>query len=554
MLFVNAQVTNDRTLHSERLLNKQNVVPVVMKAFNLDKIKAEDVINDKNRSTPYRFGQELKVNLGIDNAGVWQEFDNGDRVWMLNIKSEGAKSLNFIFDSYKIPRGATLHVYNKDKTDILGAYTNIFNRPDEMLGTWPVEGSDVYLEYFEPAVVKGQGKLHIAKVIHGYRSIGDAAVRQKALGSSADCNHDVDCPIGADFDPIKDNLKRSVGFIVLNGFVCSGTLINNVENDRAPYFLTANHCESGSEATWAFRFNWISVDPSCGTTLNSEDAEVNHTTSGATLLASNLKTDVKLLRLDGGLDGSWDLMWAGWDRSGAIPSFTVGIHHPAGDIMKVCRENDPVTKTLLNFNGEPQAETWQVADWDIGVTEGGSSGSALFDPTGRIIGQLAGGTAACSGTVDNDKPDFYGRFDVSWDFGTTDATRLSNWLDPNSTSAMTLDMIAQEGITIPPTSTDPVDPIDPVDPEPPTPEEEEEVVLFFEPEKGTVTISNTIPDNIVNYSVYDISGSLVESGKFSEEKEDIDMTSRSSGMYFIFIENSKDGTSFTQKVIVNQKF
>ena len=26
--------------------------------------------------------------------------------------------------------------------------------------------------------------------------------------------------------------------------------------------------------------------------------------------------------------------------------------------------------------------------WDLGVTEGGSSGSALFDGNGRIIGQL----------------------------------------------------------------------------------------------------------------------------------------------------------------------
>ena len=36
--------------------------------------------------------------------------------------------------------------------------------------------------------------------------------------------------------------------------------------------------------------------------------------------------------------------------------------------------------------------------WELGVTEGGSSGSPLFDQNGRIIGQLFGGTATCIDT------------------------------------------------------------------------------------------------------------------------------------------------------------
>ncbi len=541
MLVANAQVTNEGTPVSWGIANKKSIAPMLMKNFDLNKIKAEDVINDKDRATPYRFGYELKVNLGLDNAGVWDEFENGDRIWRINIISEGAKTVNFIFDTYRIPRGATLYVYNNDRTDLLGAYTNIFNRPDEMLGTWLVEGDNVWLEYFEPAAVKGQGRLNIAKVIHGYRSVTDAMVRQKALGSSGDCNHDVDCPVGVDFDVLKDELKRSVGFIILNEFVCTGTLINNTSNDQAPYFLTANHCESGSTSTWAFRFNWISPDPSCGTTLASEDAAEDQTTSGATVLASNPKSDMKLLQLDGGLDADWNLIWAGWDRTGNAPDFVVGIHHPAGDIMKVCREDIPPTKFLLDFNGEPQTETWQIEDWDIGVTEGGSSGSAIFDPNGRIIGQLAGGSAACNGTDDNNLPDFYGRFDVSWDFGNADSDSLKPWLDPEGTNATTLDRLAQDGST-PPTPT------------PPTPEElVEEVALFFQPSKAVITISNTITNNIVTYSIFNISGALVDSGKVIGEKEDIDLTAKSSGMYFVYIENSVGG-SFTQKVVVNQRF
>ena len=61
----------------------------------------------------------------------------------------------------------------------------------------------------------------------------------------------------------------------------------------------------------------------------------------------------------------------------------------------------------------------------------GSSGSSLFDNEGRIIGQLYGGGAACSGTVDNGLLDYYGRLGVSWEGGGSSSTRLRDWLDPS---------------------------------------------------------------------------------------------------------------------------
>ncbi len=531
---ISAQITNKGEPMSWQIQNKKNVTPVVMKGFDLNKIKAEDAINDTKREIPFRFGHEFNVDLGFKD-GVWENLPNGDRIWRINIVSKDAKTLNVVFDTYKVPRGASVYLYNNDRTDLLGAYTNIFNRPDEMLGTWLVQGSNLWVEYHEPPAVSGKGKLNIAKVIHGYRSITDAEIQQKALGDSGDCNQDVDCSVGGDFDSLKDKLKKSVGFIILNGFVCSGTLINNTNNDKAPYFLTANHCDSGSTATWAFRFNWISPSPSCATVDSSPDAAINQTTSGATLLASNSESDMKLLTLDGGLDDSWDLEWAGWDRTGQTPNFVVGIHHPSGDIMKVCRDNQSPTKGVVNFNGNPTTEVWSIADWDIGVTEKGSSGSALFDQNGRIVGKLSGGAAACNGVNDNNQEDFYGRFDVSWSFGTTDATRLSNWLDPTNTGRETLDMLSQENSTVTP------------------PVEEEEVSVFFKASDAKIVISNGAK-KILDYIIYNMSGQPIGSGQLSNEIEEIDITNKSSGMYFIYITNTSDGTSFTKKIILNGRF
>ncbi len=538
-IIASGQVTNEGTPASwgdnfSKVL-KKNVSEIRMPAFDLAKIQAEDEINDRDRSKPYRFGHEFKVDLNVKTDGTLDVLPNGDHVYRLGIFSKGAKTLNFVFNKYQVPTGATIYLYNDDKTDLLGAYTNVFNRQDQMLGTWMVEGEKIWIEYREPKNVVGQGQLNLGRVIHGYRSISDTEVQEKALNDSGDCNRDVDCPIGNDFDSIKDRLKRSVAFVIMQGFVCSGNLINNTNNDGTPFFLTANHCDAGSESTWAFRFNWISPNPSCATTANSTDATVNQTTSGADRLATNSESDVRLLRLTGGLDNSWDLEFAGWDNSGDIPSgFTVGIHHPAGDIMKVCRDNTSPTKFIRSFNGNATTELWKIDDWDLGVTEGGSSGSALFDSNGRIIGQLAGGFAACSGTNDNGTEDWYGRFDVSWDFGNFSSNRLRDWLDPSNTGATTLNSISYSTVLSVEEN-----------------ELEENTVFYPNPSNGVLNVSNNSGSRLI-YDLFNITGQRVGKGEVVNENTVLDISSNVSGVYFISITDTSNNTTITKKIVINK--
>ena len=110
------------------------------------------------------------------------------------------------------------------------------------------------------------------------------------------------------------------------------------------------------------------------------------------------------------------------------------MHHPGGDIMKIARNDQASTKVPFNFNGNATTQMWLISDWDYGVTEGGSSGSILMNENELIIGQLAGGQAACAGTDDNDRFDVYGRMDVSWNSGFNASQRLRDWLDPGNTA------------------------------------------------------------------------------------------------------------------------
>ena len=127
---------------------------------------------------------------------------------------------------------------------------------------------------------------------------------------------------------------------------------------------------------------------------------------------------------------------AGWSRNSAAPSSAVAIHHPQGDEKRISFENDPLSVTSLGGDSGSGSTHIRVADWDLGTTEVGSSGSPLFDPAKRIIGQLHGGFASCG----NDSADWYGRFAVSWDGASANpASNLKSWLNPGDSSPLTLD-------------------------------------------------------------------------------------------------------------------
>jgi len=443
--FTQAQVTNQGKPLSWKIENQIDVEAHQLPDFDLKYRLQQDSIRDLDRSKPYRFGKEFAVDIDVHEDGQWINLSNGSRVWVMNILSNGAKTMNFIFDEFHLPKGSKLYFYNDQKTDLLGAYTSSQNQDSGVFGSWLVDGDNIWIAYQEPANTNEQVKLHLSKAVHGYRSITDYKTTHKDLNDSGDCNLDVDCSIGNDFDDKKDELKRSVALILSgSSSFCTGTLINNTNNDATQYFLTANHCLGGNPGTWSFRFNWISPNPECATLNDSQNGTIDQTISGSTVLASNAKSDFGLLEINPNLPSSWDLVWAGWDRSATAPNYSVGIHHPSGDIMKTCRNDDTMQQTTTLFNGESNMEIWMVDDWELGVTEPGSSGSALFDDNGRIIGQLAGGAAACNGTSNNGQLDYYGRFDVSWDFGNTASSRLSDWLDPGSTGVMTLDQFPPE--------------------------------------------------------------------------------------------------------------
>jgi len=381
-----------------------------MPEVNAQSMMAEDEINNATKDVPFRFGKNFDVDYTLENSGKWHKLSNGDRVWLLAIESPGAMSINLFFDEWYMPPGSSFYVYNEGGTQVFGAYNELNNLADGTFATYPCRGEKIYIEYYEPFDYAYVGKVNLSVITHAYRDIDEIA---KGIGDSGSCNNDVVCPVSAGWS----NEIRSVAMIVVSGNgICSGALINNTANDGFPYFLTANHCIGGSVASWVIRFNFQA------TTCGGSTSQTYQTAVGTTLLANGAASDYALLQINGGVDipNSWNPYYAGWDSSTATPTSSCGIHHPSGDLKKISFEND--ASQITGYGGGVGSGTnhVRVVDWDSGTTEGGSSGSPLFNSNHRIVGQLHGGGAACG----NNASDWYGRFFTSF-------PSLCAWLAPS---------------------------------------------------------------------------------------------------------------------------
>ena len=428
-----AQISTPGTPYGLQKNMTVSEVPVTeTPSIDLAKVATEDAVNDLEPGIPYRFGIEHAVSLNMKNSGYWKTTPDGGRIWRLAIRAPQALSINLIFDDFFLPKGTKLFLHNEDYSQILGAFTARNNKPDRTFATALVYGQVTYLEYYQPPQVSEEASISISTVVHGYRSIFDKS--NDELGGSAGCNIDVVCAQG---DNWRDEIK-AVGKTIAGGGLCSGTLVGNTTGDTRPLFLTANHC-GFSNAVVVY---WNFERPNCGAGTPDD----TQTTSGATLLSDVDGTpgggvrgaDHLLMQLSENPADTYDVYFAGWDARGTTPQNVTGIHHPAGDAKKISMENDPLSSAAY---GSPTpnntAPHWRVADWDSGTTEGGSSGSGLFDnTTKRLVGMLSGGGAACG----NDAADWYGKFSYAWlnNNAPNAGQRLKDWLDPNNTGLLAI--------------------------------------------------------------------------------------------------------------------
>ena len=211
-----------------------------------------------------------------------------------------------------------------------------------------------------------------------------------------DCHLDVTCY------PEWSNSATGVARIAFErsegSFICSGTLLNNSREDFTPYFLTAAHCVQTEEAARSVTAFWSYQTQTCNGEL-PDFQSVPHT-EGARLLSTtgfrelrDPEGDMTLLRLEGDLpDGVW---FQGWDADPQpIGAQVTGIHHPGNDDWGFFKRLSFGQIIPDPSSGTFEDDVYASVSYAQGYTEGGSSGSALFNNPGTVVGALSFGRGA----------------------------------------------------------------------------------------------------------------------------------------------------------------
>ncbi|MCB0552103.1 MAG: hypothetical protein KDD02_01025 [Phaeodactylibacter sp.] len=414
----------------------QKVESVKTPRLNLKRILQEDA--DRGGS---RFAAPLSVSYSLENSGVWTELEDGSLLWRLEITSEGALAIAALYDDFHLPPGAKLFMYSPDRQQLLGAYTFLNNSSSGRFLTGFIRGESAVFEYYEPKAVRGQGKFRIFRIDHVYQGENFRASQEElrapslidfGFGTSFSCHKNANCPEGSgnSYEAQKRSTCRIIMTMEEGTVYCSGSLVNNTNEDGTPLVLSAYHCYQGYTPLydlWRFDFGYQSV----GCANPVEEPPFN-SVLGCVFRSSRQPNDFLLLEATSPIPSAYNVYFSGWNRQATAPDSGFIFHHPRGDIKKISRFSQPavINPTQLNWgNGitTPPNHHFRVV-YSLGTFEPGSSGAPLFDQDGRLVGQLHGGIVNdnCAPTTTG----YFGRFTLSWTGGGTPETRLSDWLDP----------------------------------------------------------------------------------------------------------------------------
>lgn len=438
-----------RTISGLALLTAvaQAAVPrIEMPAVNVQAALAADAL--KKGPQPFRFAVPVPLSITPASHGEWHTAADGMAIWQLAVHSTNASSLNFGFTRYALPPGAALRISTLDGRELRGPYGSEYNAQGQ-LWTPVIRSDEALIELRVPAAARDAVQLTLGVVNHGFRGFGTKDTVQLKSGS---CNIDVVC---GDGDAWRKEIRSVARYTIAGALLCTGTLINNSAQDFTPYFLTANHCVTTPLEAPTTVYYWNYQTSKCGGT---PDGSLDQTQTGALFMAGSgdaatVASDFTLMRLLTTPDAAFKVYYSGWDRRDIAPVGVTGIHHPNGDEKRISMDFDP---TFIAAYGEQPGSTQStltpthimVASWDRGVTEGGSSGSGIWNAEHRLVGQLSGGGSSCDAPKD---PDWYGRIYADFDNVPSPVTSLSTWLDPAG-DTKTLDGIDPAGpVTLPPT-------------------------------------------------------------------------------------------------------
>ena len=419
---------------------------------------------------PYNVGKVVPCSIDFATAAELIGSVAGTDIYRLEIDMEQTPvGLNLYYSDFFIPQGGRLYIYTPGGDQLLGAYTHETHPRHGAFASEPLSGSKLILDYEAPQG-SAMPSIQISGVGYLYRSVMQAKIgtgieQEDASDPGKDrfCQLNVNCPEGDDWQEQKSSSVIYMP-VFANGDMswCSGNLVNNAKGDFKPYILTAAHC-SGEDGTgkpeegefkggfgidqekmdqWIFGFHY--EKPRC----NNSDygLQTTKTLTGATIRTYTSPygySDGMLLELKEDIPLDYRVYYSGWNATEQTWESGAGIHHPAGDATKLCLYNQGMVISQWDIPANPYdpdskpnrggKKDHYSLHFHTGNTEGGSSGSPLYNEHKEQIATLTGGLSrTCA------QDGFYGRlsshFNKYKDKGKL--YHMDMYLDPDSTGVL----------------------------------------------------------------------------------------------------------------------
>ena len=512
---------------------------VNFEGFDYDELEAEAkyfeeeegrTMNGKIRFQDFNFFNKASVEVTAD----------GTEIWRLHFHADGAQAVNVYFNNFHLPQGSGLWIYNEDGTFFDGPHSTEENNDHGQFMTNTVFGEDLVMEYVQPVNVVGEARLNVMGLGYIFRMAIDPLEIARGGGSDP-CEVNVNCPEGDEWQCQRDSVVRLQITDGGNQFLCTGSLVNTTAKDCRQYMLTALHCVEGISASdfnfLQCKFNYERANCDGGPFSSSRNR------TGAILLADsndgggNSGSDFALFEIEDEINDAWNPFFGGWDASGTGATSGVGIHHPAGDLKKISTFSSSLQSVFYGGPGSHWRVIWVATETNHGVTEGGSSGSPIYNSNKQVVGTLTGGSSYCDTPS---APDFYGKMSYHWTNNPNSANeKLKVWLDPTNSGVNSLwgayrpcqapslcGTVAVEESAI----------------------EDNGIAMMPNPTTGEFFVRAEQGVDVISIRVYDANGRLVAQEAMNGPVKQMNIADLEAGSYLVVFD-TKLGNSMVQKLV-----
>lgn len=345
-------------------------------------------------------GEQKKRMVGIHIAAPKISFENWERLatndglrsWRISFVSQGATFLRLHFKNYVVSKTEKLIAYNEP----IRSNATIVEPPkgDKSSSFWGplVQGERTHLEFvtdsdFPPGYI-------IDRMSIGFKKLSGET-------KESWCYLDPNCY--SQWSGIKSAIGQMIFSSGWAEYVCTGSLIMDSAHTFSSWFLTANHCINKQTEAASLVVTWNFETTSCNGNVSGFWGLPK--SNGAQLKFGNKYYDETLLLLN--QPPPADTTYLGWTTEALIVNEEIAvIHHPDGAYKRIS----------FGYMTDNFGPYWNVRYYES-ATEGGSSGSPLFNEDKLVVGTLTSGLSACNALWGKDN---YGKFNGAWSAGMSD--------------------------------------------------------------------------------------------------------------------------------------